>query len=493
MDSVIKRNNSVGFNILFLVIIAVIIGVFTYNTVWIGDDITYAFDFREDHNDEIVGSFSQTILSMNEHYLTWNGRYVPHVAVQFFCSREGHLAFAISNALVYILYLLLICRFSGVKPLTTGGLITVSLLVLSTFQTKMTPSCQIGYIWTFSLVLLFLTFFFKKRRYSWWQIVLLVPFSLIAGNGNEALNIGVSCALILYWWRNHKGMTVLQYAMMICFGLGTLIICLSPAAHSRASSVVSFDLINIFSSFRGFFLFQKATFVMLGIIVWKIWREKMSLKTICEDNSFFLHVWVTMMIFNMIIGFWANRPLFGAELAAIIISVNLLKNHSFNKFWMGVFTIYLSWLYVIQAEYVWRVKRMYDDVERQYVESTDGIVFYEADYQNQIPVPMSFSPDLIPYGIRGTRGDYEYSTLDKWLKKRYSRDESLKILPIELKAYLPTEADNQIISLKQPCLYLVIQSKTDPRPLYIDRHINYPFIKKDFELLEIPMTERILY
>ena len=482
------RKKTVSITVLFVV--AIVIAVFSYNTVWLGDDINYAFDFRPEHNDEIVSSFSQIISSLNEHYQTVNGRYVPHILVQAFCGIWGHGLFALVNGLMYIVFMIALCRLCKVRLDNLKGVLSVAVFSLIVFQAKMVPSCQIGYIWTFSLVMIFLLGFFTERNIDkWWQILLLGLFSLIAGNGNESLNIGVSGALIIYWISNMRKMSTRQYIMMICFGLGTLAICLSPAAYARAASSANGGLVWLYKSVTCMFMTLKASFVMIAIILWKVFHEKKKFVTIYKLNSFYFNIWLIMILFNAIIGFQANRQVFGAELAAIIISVRLLKSHSFTDIWLCISTIVLIILYLAQSQLVFKVKACYDEIVGQYAASVDGKVYVDINQANHVPYSMEFSPILPLYGVADT-DLYEHTRFEKWLGTKYPGKGDLRILPTLMRDY--KDNCSAIYALEQPGLYLVVKSSNDDLKPYIERVIDKPFIHKEYPVLEVDMNDRAL-
>lgn len=477
-----------------LLIVAIVIGIFSYNTVWLGDDINYAFDFREDHRDEIVTSFTQIIQSMNAHYMTMNGRYVAHILVQYFCGIWGHLAFAIANATVYILFLVVLCRMCYVKMSNIRGVISVTLFALLVFQTKMVPSCQIGYIWTFTVVMIFVLLFFSQKSFSkWWQIILLGLFSVIAGNGNEALTIGVSGALIIYWFQNRHIMSLRQYIMMVCFGIGTMIICLSPAAHDRAARATGSDVYWLIGSVMRFFMTIKASFVLWIILLWKKYRLHMSFKTIYRNNAFLFNIWIIMLCFNAVIGFYINRQIFGVELVAIILSIRLLKEYTLTKLWMIVCGVWLMFLYVFQYMYIQKVREQYNKIESGYIESVDGTIYVDINNENRIPYSMEFSHTIQCY----PDGYYEYTrdNLNKWLESKYKYEKKeLRIIPtfLQNKEGVMLSTNVYCIDSKND-LYLVVYNKNDSIKLYVECSLNIPMINKEIvELSEIDMDKDVV-
>lgn len=485
-----KRNYYLSLGI--LLVIAVVIGIFTYNTVWLGDDISYAYDYTPGHNDEVVSSIPQIIKSLNTHYLTVNGRHVPHFFVQAFCGMWGHGAFAVCNAVFYIVFLLALCRLCYVKLGNLRGVITVALLALLTFQTKMTPSCQIGYIWTFSVAMIYLLLFFSHRRFDkWWQLVLLSVFSLIAGNGNEAITLGISGALIIYWCTHMRVMSLRQYLMMVFFGLGTLIICLSPGSLGRASNSTGFDVISAYKSITCIFYIFKASFVMIAIILWQVIRNKKSFKAIYKTDAFYFNVWIILFVFNALIGFGANRQVFGAELIAIIISVRLLYLHRFNYFWTCVFSVALIALYIEQGRFIMKVRAGYDEIERQYITSADGKVYVDIDQSNNVPYSMDMTPRIPLYGTYDS-GLYEHNLLAKSLRRISPGKADVRIIPTMLRGMEHKHLATQIIPFSQQGNYIIIESDLTPQKIYVERSIDKAWLHRKYDPCVVDINDRTL-
>ena len=468
-----------------LLVIAVVIGIFTYNTVWLGDDINYAYDYTPGHNDEVVSSIPQIIKSLNTHYLTTNGRHVPHFFVQAFCGMWGHGAFAVCNAVFYIVFLLALCRLCYVKLGNVRGVITVALLALLTFQTKMTPSCQIGYIWTFSVAMIYLLLFFSHRRFGkWWQLVLLSVFSLIAGNGNEAITLGISGALIIYWCTHMRVMSLRQYLMMAFFGLGTLVICLSPASRDRAGEMAGNPILYVLSMLASL----RVSYVMLAIVAWNILRHRISLKKIYRDNSFYFNIWIIMVCFDAVIGMYANRAVFGAELAAIIIAVRSLRSHCFNWLWTVVFSALLVFVYIWQARFIQSVKTQYETVRDEYADSSDGKVYIDLDQNTPLEHMLRFAPIIRPKEINSV-GGHAYRQMVRQLHTLYPGKPDLSIVPTVLRGCEDKYLADQVIKLKDGNIYLVIAQKNSQKKLIILRRIDKWFLHREYEPLEVDMCE----
>ena len=109
------------------------------------------------------------------------------------------------NAAIYVVLLFVVLRILGITLKDNLYVLIVSLLLLISFPTKFVPSCQIGYVWMFTIVLGYIYLFFKTPGVkSSWNALWLCPFSILAGWSQESLVIGVSAALIMYSIQNIK-------------------------------------------------------------------------------------------------------------------------------------------------------------------------------------------------------------------------------------------------------------------------------------------------
>ena len=223
----------------------------------IGDDYAYAFIWDGAQNGNFqnnigklyrVESFGDIITSQYSHYMTWGGRTVAHVFVQFFVW-QGKLLFDIMNALIYAALALLI-YFSAkgkIEIQNSDGKIFLWIFFAmwfclpEMFQTSLWLTGACNYLWMTFFQLLFLLPFALK----FWQKVqtpnskLLTPamafLGLIAGWSNEsggAFVIFLAFLALIYFWRQKQ----LERWMLVGFiGLfiGYALLMLAPGNFQR--------------------------------------------------------------------------------------------------------------------------------------------------------------------------------------------------------------------------------------------------------------------
>ncbi len=469
--------------------VAIIIGIFSYTTAWFGDDIRYAFFCDPNMLDIHIETFSDIIVSQNAHYFHVNGRYVAHVFVQLFCGILGHGWFAIANGLAYIAFFLILGRLCGICISNFKGMLSIVIACLLTFQTRMSPAFQINYIWMFTLSMTFIYIFFNKsQNRKGWQIMLLSLFSLVTGNGQEAINIGIGGALIIYWAMNMRKMNVTQYIMMVCFGLGALASCLSPGTLGRANGSADFSIIQ---TAYGLITNPFAIYILIGVVVWAKFKHSLRIKDLYRQNSFYFNIWFIQLLFALVIGIGFNRILFGWELISIIICFRILKRQSFTNIWLVSFAVLLSLTYFTQATFSARINHYIKDIDQQYQKSPDGTVYVDLDITSNISYCKLFVSDIFYFRYALYKDDYDCDFFEMLIRRHYSHkypDKApLRILPIYLKDKQHVKLKNQILEI-HPNVYLCIHDKEQPQKYYVDRNIDLCGITKTYPPLEVELT-----
>ncbi|MCH5245839.1 MAG: hypothetical protein J1E84_05200 [Muribaculaceae bacterium] len=491
--SVGRRVCKCSISIIVLLIVAVVIGIFSYYNVWLGDDIKYTFNFAHYSEEKLIQSFYDIIESQNKHYIVQNGRYFAHTLVQVFCGLWGQTAFAIANGLFYIFFFVITCILSNVKLQNYKGVVSVVLLGLLTFQTKMVPSHQISYIWTYSFTMLHLYIFFKNPVCSIWSALIGGILSIIVGNGQESLNIGISAALIVYWFRYRKSMSLLQYFMMIGFLIGTLIICLSPATYERgADSQSGLSIHKVFSTLLHLLMYFRSTYFLIVVVLYKKFHTKLSFSNMYKQSSFYWNTWIVLFIFNLLIGFGSNRAAFGVELMSLIIGMRLLSKQSLNNCWIIILTGIIAFTYVMQGENIIKKRNFFDEIALQYSQTADGRVYADMDYNDPVLFHQDFTHIIFPHGTEGAE-DYYQAMLERHFRKTNPGKPPVCIIPSCLKGTEDKDLGNKVIKICDG-FWLVIQSKQNPKEFNIVREISILSYHKALEPIMVDFPKHsILY
>lgn len=156
-------------------IVAIVVFLLSYNTPWMGDDVTYQFNFA---TDKPIESISDIFQSQYVHYFTWNGRYVAHWLCQLFLPILGKTTFSVCNAIVSTALVAMVVKVSGATLKNVKSTAISAILVLLFTDTVYTPTHQIGYIWMSVIVLIFIYLFLGYYRNTEFKTIQAIPLFL---------------------------------------------------------------------------------------------------------------------------------------------------------------------------------------------------------------------------------------------------------------------------------------------------------------------------
>lgn len=472
-----KTNNSENggsraFSISVLALLAIVVAWLSRTVVWLGDDVDYAFIIHDNvwTSSGHINSLSDLLQSQAVHWTNANGRAVAHTLVQLFCGVLGQGAFVVCNALVYCLFVWLVVRMAGVrKPLSNPmAIATAAVLTPLCFLTKMMPSCQIGFVWMFCLSLLWLHLFVSRPRCGWLATAGIALLGLLAGNGQEALSIGLSGALAI-WMIRRRGAVGLRRGLWIVFyWLGTASSCFSPGTLGRAGRLqIDFSDSLIYLVFA-----SRALYLLIAVMLWLRLRHGMGWRRQWRRAALYLNAALILLVFNLYIGVYSNRQLFGLELMAVIAILRLLPGHAFKRLWLAVFAVLALWLCIHQQRCAARVTQQYRDIVESYLGAPDGTVLYDRTLGSLNPFDREFRiyEDITGYGAHETR-----RTLIKDVSDRYPGRYPLRLYPM---AITRLSAPVDTVVEYAPGHYMVLVTENRPDKFRIESHNTIlPWIK----------------
>lgn len=407
-----------------VLILCFVVYTLTINALWLGDDIIYRYHIA---TGEEIASVIDAFTSQVRHYEVMNGRFPAHFLVQISIALLGQPLFSMLNAAIYVALLLIVLRILGISLKDNQYVIFVAMLLLISFPTKFVPSCQIGYIWMFTVVLCYIYIFFRGADVkSIWNVLWLCPFSILAGWSQESLVIGVSVALIIYVIKNLKQLTLNQWVMFISFGIGAMLLCFSPGTLSRTGEVhgsVDFLPPVVYSLIKLSF-YLRVTYVLIGYVLYLRYIKHTSFSELYESGAFYIHVLITLFLFNALIGVFGNRQLFGIELMSMILLIKYLKEYSKTRSFHFLLT-FLSLIIVVSifVKDYWFLKHesgIYDEVCLQYLSSEDGVVYYDFN-ASDVTFYETYPSDVFTQQV--------LSTMSRYLTATYNKPNELSVLP----------------------------------------------------------------
>lgn len=474
--SIVNRENAVS--LLLMLMVGVIVYAFCVENVWLVDNLFYKFKFDLTYHDfgngstlltDSIENIGDIVQSQVNHYQSWGGRFVAQSLVHLFCAILGYKWFALFNAMVYVTFINLIMSIAGVDWRNFKSLLTAIILVFLSFIMDMSPSFQINYIWMFTLALGFVKLFFTYvNEKNGFKLIGLGLFSFVAGVGHEGLNVGIGGAIIVYWITNIRRFTLAEYVMAIGFGAGCTVLCFAPGNFVRMSGVEHSN--NIIMSIIDFLISVRA--ILLLIVVAFTARRKWGLtwRNIYKQNQFYFNIMIICLMFCLALGAGGGRALFGAELMSIIITVRILKNHSFNWFWLAVFGLILVSFWLVQFRKIELRRVQYDDICSQYELSKDGYVYSDLCEANSSPFEFSYS-SVVPLPF-GNEDDWTLIAFQKYMQSLYGKDKPLiRVLPKYLQDKDDVELESQVLKCGNG-VYLLISSEGDSAKFYVEREVD---------------------
>ena len=388
----------------FLLIIGSLFYLMNMYTPICGDDYLYSFyltpvaakSFFEGASigfEQKISSFTDVIFSQYNHYFYVNGRTIPHILEQSFAGLWGENCFNLINVFAFLLLNMLVIWISGKRNLTKFGywvaaVFFIWFLLPCPVDLFLLMSGALNYTWSAVLCLAFLLVYTKVRqmeKVNWGVAFLLFLLGVISGWTHESLVIGISGALFIIYCvqYNKRKPKSPEIALVAGFWLGTLLLCLSPAARGRAS----FDHPSIWETFLLIIGELRAFYVLLFLLVYTFFREKRNnnnhtLRKFFYDNQLYFYIILIELVFSLVIGFRNVRQLFGIELFSVVILIKLISEQtSFNAVWCRSVSIVAASAIVLHMAFVIpcakRSHAQFQDIVITYLHSEDGVVSFK--------------------------------------------------------------------------------------------------------------------
>ena len=327
----------------------------------IGDDYAYAFIWDGAQNGNFqnnigklyrVESFSDILNSQYQHYMTWGGRTIAHIFVQFFVW-QGKLLFDVANALIYAA-LALIIYFLGTGKLDFKNLNAKILMWIffamwfclpEIFQTSLWLTGSCNYLWMSVFQFAFLIPFVLKYRSQKFleqspklKIFLMAALGLLAGWSNEAggaMIIFLTFLFLVYFWQQKK-FEKWQATGFIFLFAGYALLMLAPGNFLRYvidanEATVPFLSLQMFSDnfFDGMIDMICYNAIFILPLAGYFLRGKKSL-----ENTRFILAFTTAGILTLIMLMFSpefpSRAAFASPIFLTVASIVAIENTPFN-------------------------------------------------------------------------------------------------------------------------------------------------------------------
>lgn len=452
-------------------LLAVFVYVFSQTALWLGDEITYNYSFKDGSQ---ITSLGDVVTSQIEHYKSVNGRTPAHFLCQLYIPFFGKTAFAISNALVWVALLFLMANLCSIKFDDWKMMALLACLIILGFRTKFTPTCQIGFPWMFALVvafLLILQHFGKERQnpWRWYHLFWAAPFAFLAGWSQEALVIGVGVALGIFVLFHIRKVTLAQWLLLIFFAAGAVLLCFSPATLGRTtethggSNLLPPTILSLAK--LGFYL--RITYLLLLFLLYLRIFKKIKFKELFSCTAFYWIVWVTMLAFNLFIGVYGNRQLFGMEFAAIVIIAKyvqlyiLPEKEKYKTAGSIVLTALALWVVAVaigNARFLSHHGKVLDYINASYHASDDGRVYYDFSAK-EVTFKDTYPSDVFTW--------YALNTLNR----SYGSEKELQVVPTLCADLNHSVSENSWKQIAPGAIAIIINKDNPPTSIKVQRSL----------------------
>lgn len=489
------NKKSVILSSIYLGILFIAIWWMSSNVVWLGDDIDYKYMMKGEiwQSWGYINSIEDFFKSQFTHYTHVNGRFIAHSLVQLFNAHLGQQVFAVCNAIVYTLFALFLGHVGLVRlSKNSAGILTVVNLSVLCFITKMMPTCQIGYIWGMLANIIWLTFFFRTNKPSWFATISMSIAGIIVGNWQESVSIGI-CAGIGIWWiwqliqsrKSLYGIDWRRTCMMIWYVIGTATNCLAPSTIGRTSSIhIPLPDQMLIAAYS----FPAIIILLVSLLLLKSHKGNNKLFSFKIDdtqipNGVIMSAMLTLIAFNVIVGIYSNRQLFGANLFASILLLRILPMHKFCVFINAMASLTVIAFWSLMAIGIDEIKKQYDEIVVLHSSSEDGSVYFDRKRVMTLGFPLraKYYEDIL--------GQFDNDLHHSMMKdfKHVRKGKTLKLKPSSrvdyenIQQYAPGHFN---VTLKEPPKggaprevivfghYLISRIKASPRRIEVTKYSN---------------------
>lgn len=206
------------------------------NYFWSSDSYYFALRFEMDDTDPYrkMNDAADLISSQCAHYMNWSGRFFCQTIVQIFCAFTTRPTFEICNAIVWLIFIVLLMKLAEVR-LTDAYkvflLTSISFLIFLTLP--LDPPFLINYLWMGCVVTGWLYMFKTTKFPNKAGYIAALIFSIISGNTQEAYTIPLSAAVFILLILKKIKLSKFQQVCTAGFFVGTLLLVIAPGNYVR--------------------------------------------------------------------------------------------------------------------------------------------------------------------------------------------------------------------------------------------------------------------
>lgn len=266
-----KKSNAIVYSPIMLVMVIVL--VLSLHMHWQGDAVAFSFFIpaeNEDFSFIPLNNVWEIWPSMCNHWHNSTGRFFTQAVVQLFCAFIGKTGFAICNAAIWGGLILLLIRMARLKSPGFSLTAVASLLTFIIFfplndfkeqSLPFEPPHQINYVWMglWNMAWIYIFLWKSRKKIGWIKLMLLAVFSFLGGQANESFSIPIGGAILIYACSRKFNLSLCQYVMAICYGIGALLVIFAPSNFQR------------FGDGAPWSLFYTAESLIPGLLIFVLW------------------------------------------------------------------------------------------------------------------------------------------------------------------------------------------------------------------------------
>lgn len=413
----------------FLTVVGLLFYTLNCLTPLLSDDWHYDLIFG---TDTPIASLSDVLQSQYTHYMTLNGRFIPHFFIQLFDGIWGKAAFNVVNTIVFVLFLWLLS--ANLKPYypsrytsTTLALCMLVFLLPAFNNCFLWMSGACNYLWTVTLMLAFNVLMQHTSCQKRW-LPLLCIFGIVCGWTNEAIVFGFAIVYLIHYIPRYKTLSASQTSLLSGFFIGTAMLVFSPGSINRASGYgsaprhISTLMHDTLSSLMHMDNIRILPLLTIALIAYAI-IDKAKAKKFIIDNA----AWLCSILLTFCFIVWtrhdSGHSRFGFELFSLIILMRLMAPFKLGRKLLHAINLITIGFLLVIVNCSWTNFQEYKRCEAQMQTTQTGIVL-----TNEKWFPDMVERMIVRFTLANTNKSYSGFISDKWIANHFHKDK-IQLIP----------------------------------------------------------------
>lgn len=450
-NSISVSNKHLTINRVILFGTAVIVFLLSLFCEWNKDSLRYTFIVPPDGSigNIPIQNINDIWHSQLNHYMAWNGRFIVHFIIQFFCGIAGKTTFSICNAIMWILLIQNMSKFSDSRNNQHPEIISSTILCIFLFSSlPFDPAYDINYVWVSYVIVLWMRLFFHNKKSNLTTLIGVGLLSIIAGQLHEGFSIPI-CATLIFWLiKNHGKHSKRQYIMGICFAIGSIILIVAPGNFIRLQegSNENISMLQIIEKIPACFIFPGIYLILRMFTKPTIKRQDGHITPLPIPNLFIKSFIIVALIFCIfLLNF--ERALITYNLGFALLCINYISGHEFytDVIYIGSILAFFTLLWATLTEY--KVNLKTNEIIKKYELSQSGRIYLD--------------DNLYLYRRNETRSWWLHAYTNLLRARQDPNKPFLSVYPESAKN-INLEKDTNLIMQIGPQSWICVQSATQP-------------------------------